>query len=118
VGVFGRAGWAPQATNTITGDGSVALFARGLAESRQYDSTGVGWYMNGISPDLQNQVRRYTGGALNVQNEQGMEVFYDYAITPAIRLIPSYQHIWNPLSAVAAGHDSADIWMMRGTIVF
>jgi len=118
VGVFGRAGWAPQATNTITGDGSVALFARGLAESRQYDSTGIGWYMNGISPDLQRQVRTYTGGTLNVQNEQGMEVFYDYALTPAIRLIPSYQHVWNPLSAVAAGHDSADLWMMRGTVVF
>lgn len=118
VGVFGRAGWAPQETNTITGDGSVALFARGLAESRQYDSVGVGWYINGISPDLQHQVRTYTGGLLNVQNEQGMEVFYDYAITPAVRLIPSYQHIWNPLSAVAAGHDDADLWMMRGTVVF
>ena len=118
VGVFGRAGWAPQRTNTITGDGSVALFARGLAESRAYDSAGIGWYMNGISPDLQNQVRTYSGGTINVQNEQGMEVFYDYAITPAIRLIPSYQHIWNPLSAVAAGHTDADLWMMRGTVVF
>ena len=118
VGVFGRAGWAPQRTNTITGDGSVALFARGLAESRAYDSVGIGWYMNGISPDLQNQVRTYSGGTINVQNEQGMEVFYDYAITPAIRLIPSYQHIWNPLSAVAAGHTDADLWMMRGTVVF
>lgn len=118
LGVFGRAGWAPQQTNTITGDGSVALFARGLAESRAYDSVGVGWYMNGISPDLQNQVRRYTGGALNVKNEQGMEVFYDYAITPAVRLIPSYQHLWNPLTGVAVGHDHTDLWMMRGTIVF
>jgi carbohydrate-selective porin OprB len=79
---------------------------------------GIGWYMNGISPDLQNQVRTYSGGTINVQNEQGMEVFYDYAITPAIRLIPSYQHIWNPLSAVAAGHTDADLWMMRGTVVF
>ena len=118
IGVFGRAGWAPEATNTITGDGSVALFARGLAESRQYDSAGVGWYINGISSDLQYQVRRYTGGLLDVKNEQGIEVFYDYAVTPAIRLIPSYQHIWNPLSAIAAGHTDADLWMMRGTIVF
>jgi hypothetical protein len=57
----------------------VALFARGLAESRAYDSVGVGWYMNGISPELQNQVRTYTRGAINVQNEQGLEMFYDYA---------------------------------------
>jgi len=53
-----------------------------------------------------------------VKNEQGMEVFYDYAVTPAIRLIPSYQHIWNPLSGIAAGHTDADLWMMRGTVVF
>jgi hypothetical protein len=118
IGVFGRVGWAPQETNTITGDGSVALFARGLAESRAYDSVGVGWYMNGISPDLQNQVRKYTRGAINVQNEQGLEVFYDYALTPAFRIIPSYQHIWNPLAAVAVGNDHTDLWMMRGTVVF
>lgn len=118
VGVFGRAGWAPQRTNTITGDGSVALFARGLAESRAYDSAGIGWYMNGISPDLVNQVRTYSGGTINVKNEQGIEVFYDYAITPAVRLIPSYQHIWNPLSAAGVGQTDADLWMMRGTIIF
>jgi carbohydrate-selective porin OprB len=116
--VFGRVGWAPQATNPITGHGSVALFARGLAESRAYDSVGVGWYMNGISPDLQSQVRKYTGGAINVQNEQGLEVFYDYALTSAFRIIPSYQHIWDPLSAVAVGNDHTDLWMMRATVVF
>jgi porin len=118
IGVFGRAGWAPEDTNTITGFGSVALFARGLAESRAYDSVGVGWYINGISPDLQSQVRRYTGGLLNVQNEQGLEVFYDYALTPAFRIIPSYQHLWNPLAGVAAGNDHTDLWMMRSTVVF
>jgi len=73
VGVFGRAGWAPQATNTITGDGSVALFARGLAESRQYDSAGVGWYINGISPDLQNQVRRYQAVDKQPAGSQGCD---------------------------------------------
>src|SRR5262249_6233665 len=34
VGVFGRAGYAPKATNTLTWDGSVALLARGLWNSR------------------------------------------------------------------------------------
>ncbi len=121
IGVFGRIGWAPQETNTITGDGSVALFARGLAESRAYDSVGVGWYMNGISPDVQNQVRGLAsklGAKIDVQNEQGLEVFYDYALTPAFRIIPSYQHIWNPLAAVAVGNDHTDLWMMRSTVVF
>jgi DNA-binding NtrC family response regulator len=30
---------------------------------------------------------------------QGLEVFYHVAITAAIRLVPSYQHIWNPTIA-------------------
>jgi len=47
-------------------------------------------------------------------NENGLEVFYDVAITPAIRLIPSYQHIWNPLTAeVAKNERSADVFLLR-----
>jgi hypothetical protein len=76
--------------------------SRGLAASRQSDSAGVGWSMNGINLDLEYQVRRDTGGLLDAQNEQGMEVFYDDALTPAIRTIPSDQHTWNPLTAASA----------------
>jgi hypothetical protein len=35
-----------------------------------------------------------------------MEIFYDYAITPAVRLIPSYQHNWEPLTAQVATKQS------------
>jgi hypothetical protein len=31
---------------------------------------------------------------VNVKNESGIEAFYDFTLTPAIRLIPSYQHSW------------------------
>ena len=48
-----------------------------------------------------------------IQNEKGIEIFYDFAITPAIRVIPSYQHIWNPLTAaVAKNHRSADCFFL------
>ena len=49
-----------------------------------------------------------------MKNENGLEVFYDFAITPAIRLIPSYQHIWNPLAAeVAKNERGADLFLVR-----
>ncbi len=119
LGVFGRAGWAPEGTNPITADGSVALFARGLADSRPYDSFGIGWYLNGFSSDLKHQIATLTQGSRSLQNEQGLEVFYDFALTPAVRITPSYQHIWNPMAAqVVNGNEFADLWMIRTTVVF
>ena len=54
-----------------------------------------------------------------VKDEKGIEVFYDFALTPAIRLIPSYQRIWNPLVAgVAESASHADVFMTRVTVAF
>ena len=117
VGVFGRAGYAPKTTNTLTWDGSVALLARGLWDSRQDDSFGVGYYYNAVSGELKDSIGQLTGGT-NVENEKGFEVFYDFALTPALRIIPSYQYVWNPLVAqVAAGHRSASVFLLRLTAV-
>jgi carbohydrate-selective porin OprB len=71
-------------------------------------------YHNGISQSLKNDVTRLTAATATAKNENGLEVFYDVAITPAIRLIPSYQHIWNPLTAeVAKNERSADVFLLR-----
>jgi hypothetical protein len=48
-----------------------------------------------------------------------LEIFYDFAITPAIRFIPSYQHIWNPIAAQVSKHeDGADVFLGRVTVAF
>ncbi len=44
IGLFGRIGYAPEETNTITRDASVALFANGLSDHRPNDSFGLGIY--------------------------------------------------------------------------
>ena len=117
VGVFARGGYAPQSTNTINGDGSIAIFAHGLADDRPYDSFGAGFFYNKISGQLKRNVSELTLFTRNIQDEKGMEVFYDFALTPAIRLIPSYQHIWNPLIAQATQQrDHADLFLTRVTI--
>ena len=46
-----------------------------------------------------------------------MEIFYDCVVTPAIRLIPSYQHIWNPLLAqVETRAKSTNVFLARLTM--
>jgi porin len=114
IGLFGRIGYAPEETNPITRDASVALFANGLSDHRPNDSFGLGIYHNGISQPFKNDFARLTGAAATVKNENGLEVFYDFAITPAIRLIQSYQHIWNPLAAqVVKNERGADVFSLR-----
>jgi hypothetical protein len=51
--------------------------------------------------------------------EMGIEIFYDFAITPAIRFIPSYQHIWDPIAAQVSKHENgADVFLSRMTVTF
>jgi porin len=95
------------------------LFAYGLFDHRPNDSFGLGTYHNGISQPLKNDFKQLTGAAATVKNENGLEVFYDFAITPAIMLIPSYQHIWNPMAAgVANDEHHADVFLLRTTLTW
>jgi len=119
IGVLGRLGYAPEQTNRITRDGSIALFAHGLFDRRKNDSFGAGFYYNAISSPLKPSIARLSGGSAVVQSEKGSEIFYDFAITPALRLIPSYQHIWNPLTAeVGRNQRSTDVLLARFTMVW
>ncbi|KJC56406.1 hypothetical protein UP10_34605 [Bradyrhizobium sp. LTSPM299] len=119
IGIFGRAGYGPQATNPITSYASVGLIAQGLFSRREYDSFGVGFYYNRTSNNLKADITQLTLGTTNASDESGVEVFYDFAITPAIQLIPSYQHIWHPLAAqVAKGQDHADLFLTRLTVAW
>jgi porin len=119
IGVFGRAGYGPQDTNPITSYASIALIAQGLFSRREYDSFGVGFYYNRISSNLKTDIRQLTLGTATASDESGIEVFYDFAVTPAIRIIPSYQHIWHPLAAqVAKGQDHTDLFQTRLSVVW
>ena len=119
IGLFGRVGYSPEEANPIARHASVALFANGLTDRRPYDSFGLGIYYNGMSRFLKNDIARLTEATATLKNEQGLEVFYDVAITPAIRLIPSYQHIWNPTTAgVVTNERGADILLLRSAVTW
>lgn len=67
---------------------------------------------------LKLDINQLIGSRSGIQNEKGLEVFYDFAITPALRIIPSYQHIWNPLTAEVAAHERrADVLLVRFAVI-
>ena len=119
IGIFGRLGYAPADTNPIVWNASVGLMAHGLSDARHYDSFGVAWYWNEVSKYLKNDITNLTMMTASAKNESGIEVFYDFAVTPAVRIIPGYQHIWNPLTAeVVNNQKKADVFLTRLTIAF
>jgi porin len=119
IGVYGRLGYAPPQSNIITREASGALFMRGLANARPNDSYGVGYYYNNISNPLKRDIALLSAGTATAKDEQGTEVFYDFALTPAIRIIPTYLHIWDPAVALVSKHqDHSDVFLLRLTMVW
>jgi len=119
IGVFGRVGWAPPETSAVASTASVALFANGLIDSRKHDAFGIGAYYNNIGNSTKNDISKLSENTIAIRDEWGMEVFYSFAVTPAIRVIPSYQHIRNPLIAsVETGRRSADVFLARLNIIW
>ena len=88
-------------------------------DSRPYDSFGVGFYDNVVSNNFKNSITRLTQGTSSAADERGVELFYDLAITPAVRLNVSYQHVWNPLIAkVTENQDNASVFLARLNVAF
>ena len=88
-------------------------------DSRPYDAFGVGFYDNVVSNDLKNSITRLSRGTASAADERGIELFYDLAITPAVRLNASYQHIWNPLTAkVVENQNNASVFLARLNVAF
>jgi porin len=72
-----------------------------------------------MNPDLHPAQEQITRATATLKNEEGLEVSYGLAITPALRLIPSYQHTWNPMTAgVAKNERGADVLLLRLILTF
>lgn len=99
LGLFGRAGWAPEDRNVIDQFYSFGLGGYGmLIPGRDYDQWGVGWSGTHISSDLRDDV-----GLLGIDldsMEHGFEAFYNVEVTPAIHLTFNAQIIDSTDSAV------------------
>ena len=90
IGIFGRAGWAPDDRNVIDQFYSLGIGGYGgLFTGRYFDQWGIGWAATHISSDFRDDV-----GFLGVDVdtfEHSFEVFYNFQLTPAANLTVNAQ---------------------------
>jgi hypothetical protein len=72
IGVFGRIGYAPEETNPVTRDGSVALIANGLSDDRPNDSWARNlsqWNQSTLKGQYRARDDRVTKSAVDLYNQ-------------------------------------------------
>jgi len=89
-GPFGRAGIADPNTSPIDAFLSFGFGGSAPGRSRRNDTCGVGWYWASASPGIGTLITSKFGP---VGDGQGIECFYNYALTPAVRITPDLQYV-------------------------
>jgi porin len=89
-GVFARAGIADENTSPIDAFLSVGVGGNVWGRTRRDDTFGVGWYSASASPRIGTLLTSQFGP---VGDGQGVECFYNYALTPAVRITPDLQYV-------------------------
>jgi porin len=86
LGIFGRFGISDGEANPIKYSASVGLSGKGLIPGRKNDQFGIGYFRlcRADSPVLDT---------LGFRESQGLETYYEIAITPCIFLTPDFQVI-------------------------
>ncbi len=86
-GVFGQFGISDGNPNPIRFTATGGIGGRSMLRGRTFDTFGLGYYYLGLSENLKNLARPITP----IRDEFGVELFYNYAITPWCRLTPNFQ---------------------------
>ncbi len=86
-GLFGRFGLTNGEVNPVQEFYSIGLGGKGLIPGRDNDGFGIGYYFLAISDKLPRIIERRT------QGEQGVELYYNVAITPWLHITPDIQVI-------------------------
>jgi porin len=89
-GLFGRAGIADANTSPTDAFLSFGCGGNVLGRIRRDDTFGVGWYYASASPQIGTLITSQFGP---VGDGQGIECFYNYAVTRAIRITPDVQYV-------------------------
>ena len=77
VGIFGQIGVSDGNPNTTHWSMLIGLGGKGLVPGRPNDNWGVGYYYDGISKYIKDAL----APAVTLTNEQGVELFYNFALT-------------------------------------
>lgn len=86
-GVFGQFGIADGNPNPVRFVANGGVGGRSMIPGRTYDTFGVGYFYLGLSDDF----KALASPVLPQRDEYGVEVFYNYAITPWARFTTDLQ---------------------------
>lgn len=110
LGVYLKTAIADGNPNPIQGSVIAGLAGHGIIPGRPLDVFGVGYFYYDFSDDLQDA----TSPLVSFDDEQGLELFYNLAVTPWFRLSADVQWI-NPATGA---NDDAVIGALRTQIAF
>jgi porin len=108
-GVFGRAGLADDRNNPVAWFLSLGVGGDSPISGRKNDTFGAGWYYSGTSDEIGPVLNNLAGG---VGDGQGIELFYNYQVTPSFHLTPDMQIIMPARQQI----DTAILLGLRGVI--
>ena len=78
VGIFGQFGISDGNPSRLYWSVLVGIGGMGLIPGRDHDNWGIAYYYDAPSPDLQESLSPF----LKIRDEHGVEVFYNFAVTP------------------------------------
>ncbi len=89
-GLFGRYGVSDGQTNPIQYFANAGIGGQSPFRGREDDQCGIGWFYNRFSGEI-GPIARTALGIENVAT--GVEIYYNYAVTPYFRVTPDLQVI-------------------------
>ena len=108
VGLFGQFGISDGNPSRLYWSALVGIGGTGLVPGRNHDNWGIGYYYDTPSQDLKESLP-----LLTIRDEQGLEIFYNFAVTPFFIVGVDLQVI-NP----SLGEDTAIFPGLRSVIRF
>ena len=91
-GVYAKAAVADGNPNPIRASFVGGCAGHGIIPNRPDDSFGIGYYAYDLSSDLRSALSPL-GPAFNIEDEQGLEVYYNLAVTPWFKVTADIQWI-------------------------
>jgi porin len=93
VGVFGRFGISDGKANPVHQFYSFGFGGKGMIPTREQDRFGIGYYYLKVSGELRDTFPILLLRRIGLDHEQGVELFYNVAITPWLHLTPDLQFV-------------------------
>ncbi len=93
VGIFGRFGISDGKANPIHQFYSFGFGGKGMLPGRDQDRFGIGYYYLKVSGELRDTFPTVLLKRVGLDHEQGVELFYNIAVTPWLHVTPDLQFV-------------------------